>query len=469
MLQVIKARDHFDYGYQAGKAHAGLCRRLLADSLRAVRADAGISNRAARHRRVLADRYPAQLDVLEGLARAVGEERDHVLAGSLGFASQFRAACTNFAAVPPATLDDQVYASWNFDLSPAFRLLMGKTPLYVRDIDGCKPYLCLGFPPLFGIGIMNGDGLSSCVNSVGAMDGGEGLTFFELNNLAMESQSTVDGAVSVWKENPRELVPGLAIAILLNSNNIFVDVQGDAAVLEYSHNHMAVQKAAERNGILASANHHQFLDRALSGGADPHIEPVITGSYARLDRMYELLERCHGRINPHVAKAINSDHGLNYTGLARDWGITRAWYEEIVDDATICCHPFNFFRHLKRREINSAFVEMQTANTLYSMLMEPKRCTVWFISGKPCKNQYVPIWLGDVLRMEWADAARGELEYDPGTHNPLAPQPALRRLTVKKGPLQRPQPRGNSESARAFAISTISKLEKVMAKSLIKE
>jgi len=465
MLQVITARDHFDYGYRAGKSHAGLCRRLIRDSLGALTGDA--YGRAARHRKVLADRYPAQLDVLEGLSRAVGEERDDVLLGSLAFASHFKAACTNFAAVPPATLDDQVYASWNFDLSPAFRLLMGKTPLYVRDIKGCKPYLCLGFAPLFSIGIMNGDGLVSCVNSVGAMDGGEGLTFFELNNLAMENHSTVDGAVSVWKDNPREVVPGLAVAIILNSNNIFADVQGDAAVLECSHNYVAVQKAAERNGILASANHHQFLDRALSGGADPNIEPAITGSYARLDRMYELLDRCQGRINPHVAKAINSDHGLNYTGLARDWGISRAWYEEKIDDATICCHPFNFFRHLKRFQINDAFVEMQTANTLYSMLMEPKRCTIWFISGKPCRNQYTPIWLGDVLRMEWAGAVKGDLEYDPDTRNPLAPQPSLRRETTKRGPLRRPQPAGHSESVRALAISTISKLEKVMAKSLV--
>ncbi len=467
MFQVIRARDHFDYGYQAGKEQPILYRRLLRSALRGL--DWSERGRARRHREVLADRYPARLDAIEGLARATGEDRDDILSGSLALAARFRAACTNFAAVPPATADDQVYASWNFDLSPAFRLLMGKTPLYVRDIAGCKPYLCLGWPPLFGIGIMNGDGLSSCVNSVGAMDGGEGLTFFELNNLAMENHSTVDGAISVWQDNPRELVPGLAIAILLNSNNIFADVSGDAAVIEFTHNYLAVSKASERNGIIASANHHQFLDRALSGGADPRIEPVITGSYARLDRIYELLERCHGRISPPIAKAINSDHGLNYTGLARDWGISRAWYEEKVDDATICCHPFNFFRHLRRLEINDAFVEMQTANTLYSMLMEPKRCTLWFISGKPCRNQYTPIWLGDVLRMEWADKARGELEYDPDARNPLAPQPKLRRRTAKKGPMLRPQPQGSSESVRAFAISAISQLEKVMAKSLVKK
>jgi len=164
-------------------------------------------------------------------------------------------------------------------------------PLYVRDIAGSKPYVCMGLPVLFGIGIMNGDGLSSCVNSVGAMDSGEGLTFFELNNLAMETQSTVDGAVGVWRDNPREVVPGLAMAIIMNANNIFADMQGDAAVIEHSHNHMAVEKAEDHGGVLASANHHQFLDRSLSGGADPVSEPLITGSYARLARMWNCWRR----------------------------------------------------------------------------------------------------------------------------------------------------------------------------------
>jgi hypothetical protein len=55
-----------------------------------------------------------------------------------------------------------------------------------------------------------------------------------------------------------------------------------------SHNHMEVARAADRGGVLASTNHHQFLDRKLSGGADPITEPLIAGSFARLARMWEL-------------------------------------------------------------------------------------------------------------------------------------------------------------------------------------
>ena len=252
MLWVIEAKDDFSFGYQAGRAREVLYRAALARAgafLNRRGADpAATARRAERHLALLADRYPAQRERLGGLARALGADAREVTAAALALAALPGTGCTNFAAVPPATSDGKVYVSWNFDLSPFIRLLIGRMPLYVRDIAGSKPYLCLGMPVLFGIGVMNGDGLCSCVNSVGAMDGGEGLTVFELNNLAMETQSTVDGAVGVWRDNPREVVPGLATAIIMNANNIFSDMNGEAVVIECSHNHMEVARASEHGG-----------------------------------------------------------------------------------------------------------------------------------------------------------------------------------------------------------------------------
>jgi hypothetical protein len=67
---------------------------------------------------------------------------------------------------------------------------MGRFPFYVRKIKGYHPYLCLdhslmGLPLAFGFGVMNSQGLCSVYNAVGVTDGGEGLTFFELNNMMM--------------------------------------------------------------------------------------------------------------------------------------------------------------------------------------------------------------------------------------------------------------------------------------------
>jgi Acyl-coenzyme A:6-aminopenicillanic acid acyl-transferase len=464
MIHILKARNEFAYGYAAGKGRESLYRKVirtacLAQTRRGIAHDE-LVDRARRHAALLRDSYPACYENLSGLSRALGLSIEEVTAGSLGLPALGSVACTNFAAVPPATSDDKIFVSWNLDLTPIFRLLMGRMPLYIRDIEGSQPYVCMGFPALFGIGIMNGQGLCSAVNSVGAMDGGEGLTFFELNNLAMETCSTVEEALAVWRDNPREVVPGLAAAILLNANSIFADMGGNAVVIEHSHNHMAVATAEDRGGIIASANHHQFLDRKLSGGADPFIEPIIAGSFARLARMWELLETFKGNIDRRKAKMINSDHGLNYSTLS-EFGIERGEHEERIDDATICCHPWNFFRHLKRFEVEDAMIEMNVARTLNSMFMDPKSCTVWITQGNPCRKQYLPVWLGDALKMEWADRARQEIEYEPG----ILPTSYSRR----KGPLKRPNATPDSERIRSIALSFFKGLDKLLSKGVVAE
>ncbi len=457
MLWTIEAKDEYGFGYTAGRGRELLFRAVLgqaAASLRRRGADpAHTRAKTKRHMALLAERYPAHLERLSGMARALGMEPLEVAMGGLTLASLAGTGCTNFAAVPPATSDGKIYVSWNFDLPPWFRLIVGRMPLYVRDIAGSKPYVCMGIPVLYGIGLMNGDGLSSCVNSVGAMDSGEGLTFFELNNLAMETQSTVDGAVSVWRDNPREVVPGLAIAMIMNANNIFADMEGDAAVIEHSHNHMAVAKAADHDGVLASANHHQFLDRSLSGGADPIIEPMITGSYARLARMWELLERFKGGIDLPTIRFITTDHGLNYSALA-EFGIERGYYDERIDDATICCHPWNFLNHLRRLELVDCLIELHIASTLYNMLMDPARCTVYITPGKPCRKQYVPVWVGDALRMEWADRAREEIDYAPDWQ----PRKSTRRIDV----FRRPYASKASDRFRSIGLNIFGGLDRLM-------
>ncbi len=464
MIWTIEAKNEFTYGYVAGRGRERLFRAALrhaALSMRKRGVDEKImAAKAGRHMRLLEERYPAQLERISGLARALGTEPHEVAMGGMALASLARTGCTNFAAVPPATSDGKVYASWNFDLPPWFRFIVGRMPLYIRDVKGSKPYVCMGLPVLFGIGVMNGDGLSSCVNSVGAMDSGEGLTFFELNNLAMETQSTVDGAVSVWRDNPREVVPGLAIAIIMNANNIFVDMSGDAAVIEHSHNHMAVEKAADHGGVLASANHHQFLDRSLSGGADPVNEPLITGSYVRLARMWELLEFFGGNIDMRTIRMITTDHGLNYSALT-EFGMERSIYDERVDDATICCHPWNFFRHLRRLELVEALVEMNVAKTLNNILMDPCRCTVYITPGNPCRKQYVPVWVGDALRMEWADEARREIDYAPTWQ----PEVRAKRIDV----FRRPGATEVSDRLRSIGLGFFAGADRLMESALVKK
>ncbi len=405
-MMVIEASSHYDYGREVGKRFGPVYRRLISRT-RPLPGDA-----LRRRRSILEQCYPQSLERMEGLARSAGltRERDRLLSAGPGNPVRL-SACTNFAAVPPATRADQIYVSWNLDLPGFFRPVMGKLPLTLRRIKGCKPYLCMGSPLLFGIGVMNTDGLCAAINAVGMTDSGEGLTAFELNNLYMETCSTVEEALAVAGSNPRQTIPGIMASMLLNANTLMADPGGDAALLEYSHNHLEATRPDER-GVLASANHHQFLDRGLTGSPDPVIEPAIAGSYARLARMWELLGAYGGGIDPRTADVITSDHGANYETL-REFGLEPAWHGERVDDSTVCAHPWNFWRHLKRGEVEAAFTERLISMTLYRFLMEPRRCTLWFGRGYPCRGQYRPLWVGDLLEMAGAGAARSELEYPP--------------------------------------------------------
>ncbi len=414
-MMVIEAASHYDYGRKVGAGFGPAYRRLVSRA-RPLPADALRRRRAA-----LEEAYPQALERMEGLARAAGLERERDRLLSAGPGNPVRlSGCTNFAAVPPATRDGQVYVSWNMDLPGFFRLVMGRFPLYLRRIAGCRPYVCVGSPLLFGMGVMNSDGLCAAINAVGMTDAGEGLMAFELNNLMMETCSTLGEALDVARSSERQIVPGIMSSMLLNMNTLMADKSGEAALLEYSHNHLEATSAAGHRGVLASANHHQFLDRGLSGGADPSVQPEIAGSYARVARMWELLDLHHGRISPAAAEAITSDHGAAYEAL-REFGMEPAWYGERVDDSTICAHPWNFWRHLGRGEVAEAFTERLVSMTLYRFLMEPRRCTIWFGRGYPCRGKYRPLWVGDLLEMDGADEARAALDYATG------PDPLRRR------------------------------------------
>ena len=220
-MMVIEASSHYDYGTEVGKRFGPVYRRLISRT-RPLPGDA-----LRRRRSILEQCYPQSLERMEGLARSAGltRERDRLLSAGPGNPVRL-SACTNFAAVPPATRAGQVYVSWNLDLPGFFRPVMGKLPLTLRRIEGCKPYLCMGSPLLFGIGVMNTDGLCAAINAVGMTDSGEGLTAFELNNLYMETCSTVEEALAVAGSNPRQTIPGIMASMLLNANTLMADPGG---------------------------------------------------------------------------------------------------------------------------------------------------------------------------------------------------------------------------------------------------
>jgi hypothetical protein len=392
-MPVVRGSDRYQMGASAARISGA---RVLA----VMNALSKWARATPRSRQLIARQKHDEglLAEMDGAARALGVSRSDLLAARTILESIAQPACTNFGAVSPATVDGAPMLSWNFDVPPYFRLLMGSFPLFVRALEGTNPYLCMGIPALFGIGVMNSEGLTSVVNAVGLGDDGDGYTPFELNNIAMETCSTVEGAARVLETGPRQAIKAMTYGLLMNWNTLWADSQGNLSLFECSHNHFNEKKAGPA-GYLASANHHQFLDQSLSGGQNPRSQELISGSYARLGRMYSLLEEYHGRLGPREAKLMISDHIPDYS-LLEPFGVKREWWEEKIDDSTICAHAWNLSKHLARGEVGDAAMEMGFSTTVYSFQLQPLSMTSWFTDGHPCRNSTVPIYWGRLLGSE---------------------------------------------------------------------
>jgi len=399
-VQILRADSDYQLGKIAGERNPFLYRKLVKLGLRLGdrwSRSASCADPFARGR-VLEHLYPRRMERIKGLSRALGLDESDVVSASDVLSAAVTPRCTTFAAMPPATGDGGIYLSWNVDIALPLKYVLGRMPLFVLDLPDCHPYVAWGMPALFGMGLLNAKGVATVINGVGMTDGGEGLNAGELNNLAMETCETVEQVADVYRDNPREVFAGHSLAVLMNANSIWTDLEGNAVTIEYSHNHIMVKEADERK-VMASANHHQYLDQELSGGANPGNQRLISGSYARLGRMWELLRENHGNIDAAAARAIASDHGTNYQ-LLEEWGISREWYDGPIDDGTICAHYWNAWDYLKRGNLKDAFVIYATSSTVNSIIIAPRSFTMYLCYGWPCRNPHVPLYVGGHLGAE---------------------------------------------------------------------
>ena len=433
----IAGESPFEIGRSAALGHGAGIRRTVYMLSRMCRRVPSLGERAIAEGRRLqscaGEREDGLSAELEGLSRGLGVSRSDLWCARSALESLAAPFCTNFGAESPATEDDKVMLSWNFDAPVILRWLMGGFPFFVRNLKGTLPYLCLGVPSLFGIGILNSEGLCCVVNAVGIQDDGDGMSPFELNNLVMENSSAVAEAEGIFKRGPRQATRAMLVGMLMNWNMIWGDRNRGLSVFEYSHNHFHRERAT-REGVIASANHHQFLDRSLSGSFDPTTQELIAGSYSRLARMWSLLERFRGAIGPQAAKQITSDHIPDYSLLA-DFGIKGEWWEEKQDDSTISAHAWNLKAHLLSGDFGAAIRELGISTTLYSIQVQPGDMTVWFTRGHPCRNPTVPVYWGRLLG---ADITRKMDALPPGSAGrervAAAPKGIFRK---DAGPLER--------------------------------
>ncbi len=361
-------------------------------------------DKAGRHIETLREYYPQRLERLKGLSDALDSSLVDVVAMSLFFPELVKMGCTTTAVAPPATSDGQIYTSWNMDVLdplilfgiPALLPLPINLVFFIQDIPGCNKYVILGIPLIFSIGLLNDKGLTYVANALGLTDGSEeGLTDFELNVLAMETCSSVDEVVTLYERTPKYSLAGFSAAIFMNMNTIWTDPSGNMVGIEHSGHYMVIRYGEDH--ILASTNHHQYLDRSLSGSPTPLEQKAIEGSYARLGRAWELLHENYGEIDLDFMMDFTADHGRNYT-LLREFGDYSE--DKPVDDDTICCHYWNIPKYLRNLDVGSALDAFLAGTTLYSIIIQPNDFIIWFCPGRPCTMPFIPLYFADLLEVE---------------------------------------------------------------------
>ncbi|MBA7704435.1 hypothetical protein ES703_113243 [subsurface metagenome] len=302
--------------------------------------------------------------------------------------------CTTVVAVPQATKDGEIYLLWNFDILRPAKLIFDRFRMFVASSEGYS-YVAWGIPGWLHIPLMNEKGLCFVGNAVGMTDGGaKGTTIWEIVEKALTSCSTVEEVFKLYSDSDRLALLGFSAAIFANFNSIYADEQGGAVTIEYSKNHIAVRHVDEL-GVMVETNHHQYLDRKLSGSADPSKQKAITGSYARLGRAWEMAKDYSGQFDLEAMMRFASDHEQNYSLLSDyEYEVPETG---LVDDSTICCHLWNSGWYLRKLRLKKAVKAMLEGETLYSFILQPKQRTVWFCQGKPCRSRYVRHEFGEAL------------------------------------------------------------------------
>lgn len=332
----------------------------------------------------LKEYYPQREQRLKGASSALGIPLLNLQLISFYLNNLLFSRCTSSLSVPPATLEEEVYLTWNMDIFGLTRIIRYLPMFHLVEIPSNFKYVAFGVPLLGGIGLMNEKGLSYVATGVGLKDGGgEGLLDWEINNLIMERCAEVEEVVQTYNETPRYSQKGLTAAIFINLNCIWGDRKGKGVAIEHSAKYIKFKYPEQ--GILAIANHHQFLDRHLSGSVDPKEMPEIAGSYCRVGRMWNLLRENKGKIDLEILKKIVADHKLEIEHL-KDYH-----YEEPVDDATICVHYWNLLNYLKKGKIKKAISAFLMGETIISLIMNPRKFILWVCKGNPCKRPFLQL------------------------------------------------------------------------------
>jgi hypothetical protein len=324
--------------------------------------------------------YPSMLERLKGIEKSTRVKSEQLLV--LGFILETLLGngfgCTTSASAPPATVDGEVFLSWNMDFYYLIKSFLpdiisdpevdapeifGMPLFFIRDIEGHNKVFCLGLPGVLELPLLNDKGLAFVGNAVPLDDEGPGLSELELLNKIMDECSTVEEASRIMEESPRFTSSKSDLA---NLNYLFGDAQGGVASIEATHQYFAVKYGKETGGILAQANHHQWIDwrKTQPSWLEEKKPFAMKGTWTRSTRMWNLLIENKGEIDLEKAISFTADPA---NGPEPDKGGINS----------IC-------RYGERDS-------PRKTGTCMAFIIQPKEKVVWYCGAHPDEAPYIRI------------------------------------------------------------------------------
>ncbi len=348
--------SHYDIGRQHGEELQATIVQTVVPFVREDMATLGISESAYEkavdsYELLLSNTHPEILDETRGISDGSGipyslallilffwEIRDTV--------SHALPQCSSFVASGSATRNGMQIASQNSDWSPD---MMNKRIGFTFRINPKKRYSFigrglagnLGRPSVIGF---NQKGLTFVGSGIRQLrGGGVGLPPLIATRIGLESCSTVDEFIDYVKQVPKWSHAGENVDI--------VDAGGNIARISFSTNKLFIVQS--KNHFIVSTNHYHNKEMRYLGPASRDQYP---SSYARYDRLVELLTDNYGQLDFERTKQIMSDHK----------------YGNVPPNGanSICRHG-------------------EGIQTRSNVILQPKERMCWVANSSPCGGKYV--------------------------------------------------------------------------------
>jgi hypothetical protein len=391
----IKASSDLEYGEKVGRMYAPIIKLLPSFAPIGLKG-MDMPLPSPEHVSYVKTDYPELFERLEGIEASTGVRPEQLILLGMAFDAflgKLGAGCTTSASAPPATIGDEVFLTWNMDFSYIAKMalpniisspevdapeMLGIPIFFIRDIKGHNKVFCLGLPGILEMPVLNDKGLAFVGNAVAMKDEGPGLSDIELINKIMDRCSTVEEAAEIIEDSPRFTSSAMS---LCNLNYLFGDEKGGIASIEATHQYFAVRYGKETQGILAQANHHQWLDYHLTGAPPSNRAPYgYRSSWIRATRMWELLEENKGKITLEKAMSFTADTANGPEG-------DKGGYD------SICRYGIRD----GAEKIPEAPKLFQTDSTMFALVIQPKERIIWYCGAHPDEAPYMKIDVGAIF------------------------------------------------------------------------